>query len=276
MRRSLCTQNIEYVQERYNNLLARGAAKDIGSCLSVILGVLATQSYAQGIWAAKTDSAARKGALISAVLTIPIGAACVLIGLYMRGHYVTAEEMETLVAGGATLPDNIGVMATTAQAFPLFITHKMPEFLGGIVLGTLLITIIIGGSGLTLGSSTILVRDVFMKINPSLSDSSKNLKVSRLTIIGILLMSVFVAATFSGSFINDLGFLSMGLRATAVFMPLTLALFFPKRFNYKWILASIILGTVTLIIVQFMRLPVDGIFVGLGVSVICCQLGIRN
>lgn len=270
------TQNIESVQERYNNLLARGAAKDIGSCLSVILGVLATQSYAQGIWAAKTDSAARKGALISAVLTIPIGAACVLIGLYMRGHYVTVEEMETLVAGGATLPDNIGVMATTAQAFPLFITHKMPEFLGGIVLGTLLITIIIGGSGLTLGSSTILVRDVFMKINPSLSDSSKNLKVSRLTIIGILLMSVFVAATFSGSFINDLGFLSMGLRATAVFMPLTLALFFPKRFNYKWILASIILGTATLIIVQFMRLPVDGIFVGLGVSVICCLMGVRR
>ena len=261
---------------RYNNLFARGAAKDIGSCLSVILGVLATQSYAQGIWAAKTDSVARRGAMISAILTIPIGAACVLIGLYMRGHYVTMEEMNVLTAAGRTLPEDIGVMATTAQAFPLFITHCMPEFLGGIVLGTLLITIIIGGSGLTLGSSTILVRDVFMKINPSLSDSSKNLKVSRLTIIGILLMSVFVAATFSGSFINDLGFLSMGLRATAVFMPLTLALFFPKRFNYKWILASIILGTTTLIIVQFMRLPVDGIFVGLGVSVICCLMGVRR
>ena len=77
--------------------------------------------------------------MISAVLTIPIGAACVLIGLYMRGHYVTAEEMEALAVVGKTLPDNIGVMTTTAQAFPLFITHKMPEFLGGIVLGTLLI-----------------------------------------------------------------------------------------------------------------------------------------
>lgn len=265
-----------FVAERYNNILARGGAKDIGSGLSVILGVLATQSYAQGIWAAKTDSAARKGALYSAVLTIPIGAACVLIGLYMRGHYVTAEEMDLLVESGKSLPENIGVMATTAQAFPLFITHCMPEFLGGIVLGTLLITIIIGGSGLTLGSSTILVRDVFMKINPSLSESSKNLKVSRLTIIGILLMSVFVAATFSGSFINDLGFLSMGLRSTAVFIPLTLALFFPKRFKYQWIIISIIAGTAALILTQILKLPVDGIFVGLGVSVLCCLLGTKS
>lgn len=270
------TQNNTSIQEQYNNLLARGAAKDIGSCLSVILGVLATQSYAQGIWAAKTDSVARRGAMISAILTIPIGAACVLIGLYMRGHYVTAEEMEAFVAGGATIPDNIGIMATTAQAFPLFITHCMPEFLGGIVLGTLLITIIIGGSGLTLGSSTILVRDVFMKINPSLKESSKNLKVSRLTIIGILLMSVFVAATFSGSFINDLGFLSMGLRATAVFIPLTLALFLPRRVKSQWILASIIAGTAALIVAQFIKLPIDGIFVGLGVSAICCLMGMRR
>ena len=265
----------EYIQERYNNLLARGAGKDIGSGLSVILGVLATQSYAQGIWAAKTDSAARKGAIYSAILTIPIGAACVLIGLYMRGHYVTAEEMNLLVESGKSLPENIGVMATTAQAFPLFITHCMPEFLGGIVLGTLLITIIIGGSGLTLGSSTILVRDVFMKINPSLRESSKNLKVSRLTIVGILLMSVFVAATFSGSFINDLGFLSMGLRSTAVFIPLTLALFFPKRFRYQWVIISIIAGTAALILTQILKLPIDGIFVGLGVSALCCLCGIK-
>ena len=265
----------EYIQERYNNLLARGAGKDIGSGISVILGVLATQSYAQGIWAGKTDSAARKGALYSAILTIPIGAACVLIGLYMRGHYITAEEMNVLVESGRSLPENIGVMATTAQAFPLFITHCMPEFLGGIVLGTLLITIIIGGSGLTLGSSTILVRDVFMKINPSLSESSKNLKVSRLTIVGILLMSVFVAATFSGSFINDLGFLSMGLRSTAVFIPLTLALFFPKRFKYQWIIISIVAGTAALILTQILKLPVDGIFVGLGVSALCCLCGIK-
>lgn len=268
--------DISSIDKQYNNFLSRGAGKDIGSCLSVILGVLATQSYAQGIWAAKTDSVARKGAMISAVLTIPIGAACVLIGLYMRGHYVTMEEMETLAVVGESLPENVAVMATTAQAFPLFITHHMPEFLGGIVLGTLLITVIIGGSGLTLGASTILVRDVFTKINPSLNESSRNLRVSRMTIVGMLLLSVVFAATFSGSFINDLGFLSMGLRATAVFIPLTLALFFSKRFKYQWILVSIIAGTAALVITQILKLPVDGIFVGLGVGTICCLMGTRR
>ena len=114
-----------------------------------------------------------------------------------------------------------------------------------------------------------------MKINPSLKESSKNLKVSRLTIIGILLMSVFVAATFSGSFINDLGFLSMGLRATAVFIPLTLALFLPRRVKSQWILASIIAGTAALIVAQFIQFPVDGIFVGLGVGTLCCLMGVR-
>ena len=264
------------VEGRYNNIFARGAAKDIGSCISVILGVLATQSYAQGIWAAKTDSVARKGALISAVLTIPIGAACVLIGLYMRGHYVTAEELNTLITLGKSLPEGIGIIENTAQAFPLFISHCMPEFLGGIVLGTLLITIIIGGSGLTLGASTILVRDVFTKINPSLNESSRNLKVSRMTIVGILLLSVVFAATFSGSFINDLGFLSMGLRATAVFIPLTLALFFSRRIKSQWILISIIAGTTALIITQFIKLPADGIFVGLGVGAVCSLMGARK
>jgi SSS family solute:Na+ symporter len=152
----------------------------------------------------------------------------------------------------------------------------MPEFLGGIVLGTLLITIIIGGSGLTLGSSTILVRDVFMKIKPDLGESSKNLRISRMTIVGILMMSVFVAAAFSGSFINDLGFLSMGLRATAVFVPLTLALLFSKKFKYQWVLISIIAGTAALVLSKILNAPIDGIFVGLGVSVVCCMMGLKT
>ena len=89
-------------------------------------------------------------------------------------------------------------------------------------------------------------------------------------------MSVFVAATFSGSFINDLGFLSMGLRATAVFIPLTLALFMPKRINYKWILVSIIAGTTALVVTQFLKLSIDGIFVGVAVSIVCCLIGVRK
>ena len=63
----------EAVHQRFTSLVARGASKDIGSALSLVLGVLSTQTYAQAIWSGKSDSAARKGALLSALLIPPIG-----------------------------------------------------------------------------------------------------------------------------------------------------------------------------------------------------------
>ncbi len=265
----------EEIIYRYTNIFSRGASKDICSCISVILGVLATQSYAQGIWAAKTDSVARKACMLSAVLTIPIGVACALVGMYMRANYVTSEESQRLAEMGLTLPEGIGVMRNSAQAFPVFITDHLPEFLGGVVLGVLLITVIIGGSGLTLGAATIIVRDVFMRLSSRFKDVKSNIMLSRCTIVLILSLAMITASSFSGTFINDLGFLSMGLRTTAAFVPLTLALFLPGRFNYKWIFISIIAGTVALVVSNIINPPFDPLFAGLGVSLLCCLIGYK-
>ena len=259
---------VQDVNHKYQNLFARGVSKDVGSCLSVILGVLSTQTYAQAIWAGRADSVARKGALISAIISIPIGFACVMVGMYMRAHYITVDELNALTLIGKDIPEGLGVMRSSAQAFPMFVTNHMPNFLGGIVLGTLLITIIIGGSGLTLGASTILVKDVFKPNN--------KLLISRMTIVGIQLVAVVVAASFSGRYINDLGFLSMGLRTTATFVPLTLALFFPGKFQSKWVFFSIVFGTACLIFGEIVSLPVDSIYIGLLGSVLCCLLGVRK
>ena len=247
---------------------ARGVSKDVGSCISVILGVLSTQTYAQAIWSGKKDSNARKGALISALISIPIGFACILVGMYMRANYITADEANALAMIGKEIPENMGVMASSAQAFPMFVTQHMPKFIGGIVLGTLLITIIIGGSGLTLGISTILVNDVFRR--------SKDLAVTRVTIVMIQLIAFIVASSFSNRYINDLGFLSMGLRAASTFVPLSLAIFFPGRFKPQWVLASIIVGTAALIVTEVLSLPIDSIYCGLLCSIICCMFGIKR
>jgi SSS family solute:Na+ symporter len=253
---------------KYQYPFARGISKDVGSCLSVILGVLSTQTYAQAIWSGRSDSIARKGAMISALISIPIGFACVLVGMYMRAHYVTVDEMNALAALGKDIPTGLGVMTSSAQAFPMFVTNHLPKFIGGLVLGTLLITIVIGGSGLTLGASTILVKDVVKPKN--------TLRVSRYIIVGIQLMAIIVAASFSGSYINDLGFLSMGLRTTATFVPLTLAMFFPGRFKSKWVFLSIIFGTACLIFAELVSLPVDSIYVGLLGSILCCMIGYKK
>lgn len=264
------------VSHAYQYPFTRGVSNDLGSCISVILGVLATQTYAQAIWAGRSDSVARKGALISALISIPIGFACVLVGMYMRAHYITEAELNSLVAIGKDIPEGVGVIATSAQAFPMFVTNHLPNFLGGIVLGTLLITVIIGGSGLTLGASTILVKDVFIALSSKFKDSKQNLMITRTTIVTILLLSVIVAASFSGSYINDLGFLSMGLRTTAVFVPLTLALFFQRKFKSKFVFASIFVGTAMLLIAKFLQLPVDGMFLALAASLLCCMFGLKK
>lgn len=258
------------VIHRYQSMFARGPIKDLGSCLSLILGVLATQTYAQGIWSGKSDSAARKGGIICALLTPPIGFACILIGLYMRGHYITTAELEAL---GGVIPEGMGLMESSSQAFPLFVLNHLPKLFGGIVLGTLLITIVGGGSGLSLGASTILVRDVFTKIRPSVKESKRNLLVTRATIVFILIIAVVLANSFSGSFINDLGFLSMGLRATACFLPLTCALFLKGRIKPRWMLASMIAGTAMLIIAKIFSLPSDPMWWGLLVCLTFCGMG---
>ena len=259
--------SIQDVNHKYQNIFARGVSKDLGSCLSVILGVLSTQTYAQAIWSGRSDGVARKGAMISALISIPIGFACVMVGMYMRAHYVTVDELNALNVIGKDIPSGLGVMTSSAQAFPMFVTNHLPKFLGGIVLGTLLITIVIGGSGLTLGASTILVKDVFKPNN--------KLLISRMTIIGIQLVAVVIASTFSGHYINDLGFLSMGLRTTATFVPLTLALFYPGHFKAKWVFLSIVFGTTCLIFGEFISLPVDSIYVGLIGSLLCCLMGLK-
>lgn len=264
------------ISHAYQYPFTRGVSNDLGSCISVILGVLATQTYAQAIWAGRSDSVARKGALISALISIPIGFACVLVGMYMRAHYITEAELNSLIAIGKDIPEGVGVIATSAQAFPMFVTNHLPNFLGGIVLGTLLITVIIGGSGLTLGASTILVKDVFITMSSRFKESKANLLITRSTIIAILLLAVVVAASFSGSYINDLGFLSMGLRTTAVFVPLTLALFFPKRFKSTWVFASILVGTAMLLIAKFLRFSIDGMFLALAASLLCCLFGLKK
>lgn len=264
----------EDVMHRYSNLFARGFGKDVGSCISVILGVLSTQSYAQGIYAAKSDRVAKKSALISALLTIPIGAACVFVGLYMRGHYITADEYNILAENNISIPEGIGVLTSSAQAFPVFITTYIPKFIGGIMLGTLLITVIVGGSGLSLGASAILVRDVFMQLS---SKTGKHiLLASRLTIVFLLAAAIVIGVAASGGFINDLGFLSMGLRATAVFIPLTLSMMLPKRFDGKRMLAAVIIGTMVLLIVKLSAMPVDPTFPGIAAVIVVALTGYKK
>ena len=167
----------ESIHHRYANLLARGPLKDIGGCLSLMLGVVTTQTYAQCIWSGATTRKARRGALLCSFFIPFIGAACTLIGMYMRGHYVTADEFAALQAAGESLPEGIGILENSAQAFPTFILNHMSPWLGGIVLGALLINILGCASGLSLGAATIVVRDVTENLRTLIASKMKTTPV---------------------------------------------------------------------------------------------------
>lgn len=261
-------------QARYLSLTARGAAKDIGSGLSLLLGVLATQTYAQAIWSGKSDSAARKGALLSALLIPPIGIACILIGLFMRGECMTADEAAALAQAGQVIPEGFAVLDSTAQVFPMFVLRHMPALLGGVVLGTLFITVVGGGAGLSLGVATILVNDIFKRLTQKLSDPARSLKVTRFTLTGVLLAAALITAVVPGAVINDFGFLSMGLRATVVFFPMCAALFCPGHIRPGWTLASMIAGPAAVLAGKLAGLPFDPLFAGLLANALLMGLGL--
>ena len=279
--------DIESIHHRYGSLFGRGVTKNLGGCLSIILGVVSTQTYAQSIWSAATTSKARRGAIYCAFLIPLIGAACTLVGMYMRGHYVTAAELTALQAAGESLPDGIGVIENSAQTFPAFILQHMPAWIGGIMLGTLLINILGCASGLSLGAATILVRDVVQNISKKSSILNMGrhgglplrfsiLTQTRLAIVVILLLAAGAANLFRGTFINDLGFLSLGLRAVALLFPLSFALWLPGRFRPRAILVSMAAGTAAMLLAKALALPADPVYYGLALSLIVILLGTRR
>ncbi len=280
----------ESIHRRYGNIVARGPLKDIGGCLSLMLGVVTTQTYAQGIWSAASTAKARRGAIYCACLIPIIGAACTLVGMYMRGHYVTAAELAALQAAGHQLPSGIGVIESSLQAFPDFVLNHLPAWIGGIALGAMLINIMGSGSGLTLGAATILVRDVVNNLRQlRLSrqfgrrlpravavTGSSALVQTRLAIVAILTLAVVIALSVRGTFINDLGFLSLGLRAVSLLFPLSFAIFLPGRFRANRVVPAMVAGTAVMLLAKFLSLPADPIYYGLAVNALIILSGRRH
>lgn len=271
----------EDFSSRFLSLVARGPVKDIGSGISLLLGVLATQTYAQAILSGKSHDAARKGALISAVIIPPLGIAGVMIGLYMRAHYMLASEAAALTAAGLPLPD-MPILDSTIQAFPAFAINHLPPVFAGVIIGTLFISVIGGGAGLTLGVATIITNDILLKIFPANTDdneeakAAKALRLIRTTIMAVLISSGLIGAFVPGAIINDLGFLSMGLRGAVVFVPLSLALFMPGKIAPKSMLLSIILSPLAVLAANFCGLPGDPLFYGMGMSCLWAVIGKVN
>lgn len=218
----------------YFSVFCRGFREDIGSCLSLIFGVLTTQTYAQGVLYARSDSAARRGALASAILIPPIGVFGIMVGLYMR-----------TVTDAATFDSKI--------ALTQFVLTKMPSLPAGVVLGTLFIASVGTGAGLALGIATVIQRDVLDKKFARKLEGKQDL-VRNVLIIATLLAAAGLSTGPLGDVILNFAFMSMGLRGATVFAPLFFILFTRRQIKEVYAVASIIVGPVVVLV--FKLVPV--------------------
>lgn len=219
-------------KDQYFNLFSRGVGVDVGAGLSVALGVVSTQTYVQAILVAKNDGAARGGALLSAVVIPPIGILSIFIGYHMRVQF---PEM------------------SAGQAFPQFILNYLPPALGGVFLATLLIAIVGTGSGMALGFGRIITNDIYKRyINPRAS-GKQQLLVTRIVILAALVVSALFTLSNLGSAILTFGFLSMGLRAVVLLVPMLTALFLPGRIKSGHAIAASALGLAAMLVGEWME-----------------------
>lgn len=239
----------------YFNLFARGIGTDGGAALSLILGVLSTQSYAQAILAGRTDQDAVKGSLISAFMIPPIGIGGILIGLYMR---VKAPEL-----------------VSAKMAFPQFVLENFPPIMAGVILATLLIAVIGTGAGLSLGIGSMVRNDIVRSFTDKFDAPDKGLRFSRIFIVIVLGAACVLCMLPIGDTILNFAFMSMGLRGAVVFIPLCCALWIKDRISPEWVVASIIAGPAVVLLFGLLDvLSFDPLFLGILTALMISIAGI--
>lgn len=252
----------EDLGRNFSSLFCRGVGTDLGACISLILGVLTTQTYAQAVLSAKSDASARTGALVSTFLIPPIGIFGILVGLYMR-----------------TVTDPTTFVAKTALTSFILEHSQMPGLLAGIVLGALFIASVGTGAGLALGIATVINRELIQsggkerKLSPDL--------VNKLLIVVVLALATLLSCVIPSDTILDFAFMSMGLRGCTVFAPLCFLIWAKGKISGKFAFASIVGGSIVALVLgildkftTILSLPCDAVFPGVAVGLIVMFVGL--
>lgn len=237
----------------YFNLVARGAGVDLGAGLSLVVGVLTTQTYLQAVIAARGVGEGIRGALLSGLITPLIGIMCIFVGMYVKLHH---PEWGSL------------------SALPAFVLAYLPPVVSGMILATLLVTLVGTGAGIALGISSMFCRDIYQAYLKTDCDDASLLVMSRLGIVVVLGISLLLTAGNMGAMILDCSFLAMGLRGAVAFVPLCCALFFPGRIHRHCIEIAMIAGPVFVILGNYLLPPaIDPLFYGIVASFLTVLIG---
>lgn len=163
-----------------NGIAGAGLVVVVSWILTQVLNGMANQSHFQVIASAKNYKHAKWGVVIGAILIIPTGFMCAIVGMVARVNFPELAEN-----------------GMTSAAFTMVVSQMNPV-IGGIILASLWAAVVSTAVGFTSGAS-MLVSQVLIKqfFFPSISDKAQ-VVISRLVVILMTAFALFVALQVSG------------------------------------------------------------------------------
>ena len=231
-----------------------GAQSIAAGLLSLIVGVVSTQSYIQAIFSAANPRTATIGAFTAALIVIPVGLPCSIIGIYMH----------------AAAPNIAPILALPAYLF----THA-GTLIGSIAMGGIVLSLVGSIGGLSLGIGTMLSHDVFAPLL-AVKSERRLLLLHRLMVLFVMSLAALFALSCIDSEVLVWNYLSMALRGGGIFLPLTAAIFWPGRLSARWAVASMLLSTAAATAAVAIESSIHPLFIGLFVSALLILPGIRK
>ena len=218
---------------------------------SIAAGLL---SLIVGIFSAANPRTATVGAFTAALIVIPVGLPSSIIGIYMH----------------AAAPDIAPILALPTYLF----THA-GTLIGSIAMGGIVLSLVGSIGGLSLGIGTMLSHDVFAPLL-AVKSEGRLLLLNRLMVLLVMALAALFAICFIDSEVLVWNYLSMALRGGGIFLPLTLAIFFPERLSPRWAIASMLLSTAAATAAAAFESAIHPLFIGLIVSAALILPGIRK
>jgi len=216
-----------------------------GNMISLVVGLLCTQTYIQAIYSAADTRVARAGTLAAALVVMPVGLPSVAVGMFMHAHH----------------PELAPVLA-----LPVYFARYLPAWLGGIALAGILLSVVGAVAGLCLGIGTMIANDIGRGLL-RIADDRRLLMVNRASVLAAAVLSMLIALSSLDSSLLGWNYASFAVRGGGVFLPLTLAIFCPGRLSGRWAIGSMVISTAVALVAQFAGdFPVSPLFVGLLVS----------
>lgn len=235
------------------SLVGRGWVDCIGNAAALIIGVICTQTYIQAIYSATDARTAAIGAGVAAAITIPVGLPSVAIGMAM---HLTHPEIQPILA------------------LPTYLMIELPPWLGGVGLAGILISVVGSIAGLSLGIGTMVANDIGRGLL-GLRDDRRILQLNRGTVLVVTLVAMWISLANAQTYVLDWNYVSMALRGSAIFVPMTLAIFWPRRLTASWAVASMAASIVAAVGGRFvLGLAIQPLFSGLAVGLAIVLLGL--